>query len=231
MEIEFNIGDIVTLKSHPLLNDKYIKGDGKLVPPYMVITEILNENKKKRTHSEELGKQIADLVKYTCVFFDDNRTEFKEVYLYKSELYKHNFQKEKNDENDINNYDYGKTVSFITNEIETNKQRESKKTTTTILKKEEGKKETRQSEIKTIQNIVNFSSPDFVLCGIKKNENKSDFHSNGSARKVVSEILYKVKWFNSNQMKFSEKYLPAECFTDIQPFETKVPHNTKKEDN
>jgi hypothetical protein len=37
-------------------------------------------------------------------------------------------------------------------------------------------------------------------------------------------------WFNSNQMKFSEIYLPAECLTDKQPFETKVPHNPETRD-
>ncbi|WP_157451691.1 hypothetical protein [Cellulophaga lytica] len=43
----FKIGDIVTFKTHPLLYDIYIKGDGKLVPPFMIVSEICFEDKKK----------------------------------------------------------------------------------------------------------------------------------------------------------------------------------------
>ena len=228
MKSEFKIGDIVTLKSHPLLKKgKYIIGDGKLVPPFMVITELFCENKKKRTHSEELGKKIADLKKYTCVFFDDNRTEFKEAHLYESELHKYQSKNKISDEF----YKFGKEVSFITNEIEINKKRKSIKTTITTFENKDKKTETKESEVTTIQNIVNFSSPKFVLSGIKNNDITNEFYPNGDIRKEVSKILYKVKWFNPNQMKFSEKYLPSECFTDTQPFETKVLHNSKKEDN
>ncbi|MCD8454603.1 hypothetical protein LNJ08_09360 [Tenacibaculum finnmarkense genomovar ulcerans] len=85
-ENKFIIGDIVTLKTHPLLYGFKIKGDGKLVPPFMIVKEIYIEDKKKKTHSEELGKQIAERIKYTCVFFDDNKTEFKEAILYESML-------------------------------------------------------------------------------------------------------------------------------------------------
>lgn len=227
MESTFNIGDIVTLKSHPLLiKDNYIKGDGKLVPPFMVITEIFCENKKKRTYSEELGKKIADLIKYTCVFFDDNRTEFKEVYLYESELAMY----EKMIENSKPNYKYAEEVIFRTNKIEISKQRKSTKTIIRSSKKKNNEAENTESEVTTIQNIVNFSSPVFVLSGIKKNDTKNEFYPDGKTRKEVSEILYKVKWFNASQMKFSEKLLPAECFTDIQPFDTKVPHNSNKEE-
>ncbi|WP_373943203.1 hypothetical protein OEG92_08980 [Polaribacter sejongensis] len=136
MKNEFIIGDIVTLKSHPLFKDKYIKGDGKLVPPFMVIKEVFYEDKKKRTHSEELGKEIADKIKYTCVFFDDNKTEFKDVILYNSMLSeypktstskKEKESKEKEITYYIDNYEFGKNVVFITNIFEISKERESKK--------------------------------------------------------------------------------------------------------
>lgn len=48
LENQFGIGDIVTFKTHPLLYDRYIKGgDGKLVPPFMVVKEVFFEDKKK----------------------------------------------------------------------------------------------------------------------------------------------------------------------------------------
>jgi hypothetical protein len=238
LKIEFEIGSIVTLKSHPLLYNEVINGDGKLVPPFMVIKEIFNEDKKKRTHSEELGKQIADKIKYNCVFFDDNRVEFKEVTLYKSSLslYKKLGKKDKEEKKEVINflekYKFGNVVSFKTKNIELSKLKESKRRDKRENLKPKGKEDPiKESELITSQNVVNYSSPDFVLIGIKKNDSTNEFYPNGDIRKVVSEVLYKVKWFNANQMKFSEIYLPAECFTDKQPFETKVLHNSEKKDN
>ncbi|MCG8893288.1 hypothetical protein G1K97_08060 [Tenacibaculum finnmarkense] len=224
-EKEIVIGDIVTLKTHPLLYDFKIKGDGKLVPPFMIVKEIYIEDKKKKTHSEELGEQIAERIKYTCVFFDDNKTEFKEAILYESMLEKydkiHIARLDKNkkevkcdsliDETRkyvIPEYNYGDIVFFRTKKFEIFKKRDSSKM---IQQKGGDYKKTTN-----IQYIVNYSSPDFILCGIKKNENTNDFYPNGDKRRIVSEILYKVKWFNTNQMKFSDIYLPRECFTDIQ---------------
>ncbi|MCD8447544.1 hypothetical protein [Tenacibaculum finnmarkense] len=223
-EKEIVIGDIVTLKTHPLLYDFKIKGDGKLVPPFMIVKEIYIEDKKKKTHSEELGEQIAERIKYTCVFFDDNKTEFKEAILYESMLEKydkiHIARLDKNkkevkcdsliDETRkyvIPEYNYGDIVFFRTKKFEIFKKRDSSKM---IQQKGGDYKKTTN-----IQYIVNYSSPDFILCGIKKNENTNDFYPNGDKRRIVSEILYKVKWFNTNQMKFSDIYLPRECFTDV----------------
>tara|TARA_R110002051_G_scaffold211999_1_gene277170 strand:- start:86 stop:757 length:672 start_codon:yes stop_codon:yes gene_type:complete len=223
MKNVFVIGDIVTLKSHPLLEDEFIKGDGKLVPPLMLVTEIFIEDKKKRTHSEVLGKKIADKIKYVCIFFDDNRTEFKKVTIYESMLSE--FPERKKDdkkqkiptsEKYLKDYVFGNNVNFKTNLLELSKQRKSKKTDERKNLKAKGKVDPISiSEVTTTLNVVNFSSPKFVLCGIKKNEITNDFYPNGEERKVVSKILYKVKWFNSNQMKFSEEFLPAECFIDI----------------
>jgi hypothetical protein len=227
MKNKFSIGSIVTLKSHPLLIKEKIQGDGKLVPPFMVVKEIFFEDKKKRTHSEELGKEIADKVKYTCAFFDDNKTEFKEVVLYESMLLKFPKDKEEFKEESLE-YQFGEKIAFKTNILEVSKERESKKTTHTKLNDKDGKPTNRKSETITTQNLVNFSSPDFVLCGIKKNESLNDFYPNGDTRRKASETLFKVKWFNSFQMKFSEIYLPAECFTAIQPFEIKAENNKEE---
>ncbi|MCG8820585.1 hypothetical protein G1K72_07220 [Tenacibaculum finnmarkense] len=226
-ENKFVIGDIVTLKTHPLLYGFKIKGDGKLLPPFMIVKEIYIEDKKKKTHSEELGEQIAERIKYTCIFFDDNKTEFKDtIVLYEFMLAKYdeihiarldeNKKEVKCDslidetrEYNVPKYIYGKIVFFRTKKFEIFKKRDSVK----IKEELEGKGYKKST---TIQYIVNYSSPDFILCGIKKNENTNDFYPNGDKRKIVSEILYKVKWFNASQMKFSDIYLPRECFTDVQ---------------
>jgi hypothetical protein len=252
MKNKFPLGCIVTFKSHPLLYDYMIKGDGKLVPPFMIVKEVFIENKKKKVVDENMDEIIAEHIKYVCVFFDDNKNEFKEVSIYESMLvdYTNIFIKRfdegnpkelKKDgyksliEETLNDttpeYIYGNLVYFKTKKFEVFKKRSSIKTTKLLVDNKVEKNEPLINEFErkeTIQYVVNYSSPDFVLCGIKKNELISDFYSKGVKRKVVSEVLFKVKWFNSSQMKFSEVYLPAECFTSIQPFKTKIKHNKKE---
>ena len=86
MTENFNVGDLVTFKTHPLLFDLYIKGDGKYVPPIMLVKEVLFENKDKKEFDDVSGNQIAEKVKYICVHFDDNKSEFIESHLYHSQL-------------------------------------------------------------------------------------------------------------------------------------------------
>ncbi|APU08875.1 hypothetical protein A5M85_00790 [Cellulophaga lytica] len=117
-------------------------------------------------------------------------------------------------------YLYSNIVYFKTKKLELLKKRSSSKDFI-INGNEENKK--------TIENVVNYSTPEFVLCGYKKELGEDLFYPNGDTKKMISKVLYKVKWFNSNQMKFSEQYLPKECFIDKQPFDTLVPHNEEKD--
>ncbi|KJD33344.1 hypothetical protein PK35_05655 [Tamlana nanhaiensis] len=230
---KFNLGEIVTFKSHPLLYDYYIRGDGKLVPPFLVISEIEFENKSKKVVEEVTGSKIAEKVKYKCVFFDDNRSQFKEVFVYQSML--ESFKSiciARNNEVDkketyesliseaslytVPNYEYSKIVYFKTKKFEIFKKRISVR---------QIKKKNKIIDKEIIQYVVNYATPDFVLTGIKKQIPENKFYSNGDKRKISSEILYKVKWFNSNQMKFSEQFLPSECFMKEQPFQTIIKHN------
>lgn len=239
MENKYIVGSIVTFKTHPLLYDLYIKGDGKLVPPFMVVKEVFFESKKKQIVDETSGEIIAERIKYNCVFFDDNKTEFKEVMVYESFL--QSFEnifiakidgkpETKNNEYislisetkeyNVPIYKYGNIIYFKTKKFEILKKRISKKNVTEKVgdKRVEDVKETKQ-------NVVNYSTPEFVICGFKRSENESLFYPNGDNKKLISSELFKVKWFNSAQLKFSEQYLPKECFIDVQPFKTLVKHN------
>lgn len=239
MDNKYLVGSIVTFKTHPLLYDLYIKGDGKLVPPFMVVKEVFFESKKKQLVDEISGETIAERIKYNCIFFDDNKTEFKEVMIYESLLqsFKNIFiakmegdpEAEKNDYDSLISeakkyntpkYIYGNIIYFRTKKFEIFKKRISKKLVTETIKEE---RVTDEKETK--QYVVNYSTPDFVICGFKKNETESLFYPNGDNKKLISSELFKVKWFNSSQLKFSEQYLPKECFFDKQPFETKIKHN------
>lgn len=258
MENKYPLGCIVTLKSHPLLYDLMIKGDGKLVPPFMIVKEVFIENDKKKIVDDKTGEKIAERIKYICVFFDDNKNEFKEVHIYENmlrsfkDIHIARMDENENKKNSeyvslineaekfsIPSYVFGKIIYFRTKKFEIFKKRSSIKLTRPILNESEKLDLSEDENIKvksfkrneTIQYVVNYSTPDFVICGIKKENLENLFYPNGDIKKVVSELLYKVKWFNSTQMKFSEIYLPAECFTDIQPFKTKVPHNSVNKDN
>jgi hypothetical protein len=228
MKNKYTIGNLVTLKTHPLLYDFRIKGDSKFVPPIMMVKEVFIENKKKRTHDEETGKQVSDRIKYVCVHFDDNNSQFIESTIYQSFLSSFEALKieriseigEISDDSEtiieeIKNYfetplayAYGKKVSFITKKIEIYKKRSSKKIT------EKNGKIIKEDIKSAIQYVVNYATPDFLMCGFKKNEVKNLFYEGGSIKKQVAEKLLKVKWFNPTHQKFSDEYLPIEFFTD-----------------
>ncbi|RCW91401.1 hypothetical protein [Winogradskyella arenosi] len=239
LENKFNIGDIVTFKTHPLLYDRYIKGDGKLVPPFMVVKEVFFEDKKKKIVDTSNGQIIGERIKYGCLFFDDNKNEFKDVMIYESMLsgfrnfYISRMEGEKKDEEDtayvslldeVNeykdaSYKYGDIVYFKTKKLEILKKRSSVKNEIVNLKGKDSKKTTT-----SIQNVVNYSTPEFILCGYKKEHAEDLYFSNGNKKKIISNEFFKVKWFNSHQMKFSEQFLPKESLIDEQPFSTLVSH-------
>ena len=222
----FNVGDLVTFKTHPLLYNSFIKGDGKYVPPIMIIKEVFFENKKKKIFDEVSKKEVSELIKYICVYFDDNKSEFLEVHLYEKML--ESFTKLKmtsNNGDDISDliteilnypekpeYVYGGILYFKTKKLEILKKRSSIKIT---KDKSDGDK-INVKEI--IQYVVNYATPDFVTCGFKIEEYKDLFHKDGSNKRLVSIESVKIRWFNPINNKFSEFYLPIEFFTNIKPF-------------
>ncbi|SDH27182.1 hypothetical protein [Winogradskyella thalassocola] len=241
---KFSLGEIVTFKSHPLLYDYYIKGDGKLVPPFMIVSEVHFESKKKIIVDERLGEIIGERIKYLCVYFDDNRCQFNEVCIYESMLenYKSICIARNDSINDNDNYKslikeaesyttpkykYGNVVYFKTKKFEIFKKRISVRVVRNLKNKKKREKE-HKKEI--TQYVVNYSSPDFILSGLKKQMIDDSFYPNGDRKKITSELLFKVKWFNSFQMKFSEHFLPKECFMREQPFPTEIKHNSDEEE-
>lgn len=233
---KFKVGEIVVFKNHPLLYDYEIKGDGKYVPPLMIVKEILFENKQKRTHDEMSGFKVADKIKYICIYFDDNKSEFIENHLYEpmletiQDLHIARIDDPENLGKDhvplvdeiINypispSYEYGKIIYFKTKKLEVLKKRTSK----TITTKDDLPKETK----KTLQYVVNYATPEFIISGYKK-ENYSDlFYNDGKTKRIASNEFVKIQWFNPIQQKYSEQFIPIECFTDIQPFDTNLPHH------
>lgn len=214
--VPFNIGEIVTLKSHPLFSKtpKKIVEFPAQVPPLMLIKEVLIEKEdKKKTHSEDIeNAQIADLIKYTCVYFNANKSEFQEKIVFHSLLesylglkYFREIGKDKDVKIELNKqlipevlkyekvteYSYGKVVQFKTKKLEYRK-----------LYSLNNEKIT----------FTSYQTPDFVLSGIK-NEIQADlFYPDGESKRKITTQLFKVIWFNHSQQKFSEHFLPKEFF-------------------
>lgn len=236
---DFKISDIVTLKTHPLKDKFRIKGDVKIVPPLMMVKEVHFEDKNKRIFDEELGKKIADNLKYLCVYFDDNRMEFKELFVYHSMLI--NFDELKyeriSESKEITyddstklideiksyktpSYEFGKIIYFKTKKLEIYKKKSSKKIS--LKEDKNGRAESKiiDNVTESLQYLVCYASPDFIISGLKLNNEKNSFFNDGKPRKIVCKKLIKVLWFNSIQQKNSEQYLPIDFFTDVNPFQS-----------
>lgn len=214
----FNIGDIVTLKSHPLFKKNKDNFFSKQLPPLMLIKEVYFENEKKRIYSENIeGAIIANRIKYCCVYYDDKKTNFVESFIYHpilEDVRMLNFPRKKDrngnvTESDIKlideldeyktvKYDYGISVMLKTSKLES----------------------------RTPEKIKRYVAPDLQLSGIKINEEKSLFHEDGQPKKLVADELFKVLWHNDFEQKFSEIYLPSIFF--VQALDQKVRIAIKK---
>ncbi|PHR96653.1 MAG: hypothetical protein COA80_08620 [Leeuwenhoekiella sp.] len=225
---KFKIGDIVTLKSHPLAfqpngeMDVYINQ----IPPFMCVKEVHIERNKKLYSPEASQSQIADDVKYLCTYFNQHRMEFEDKFVYQEMLLPldkitfHN-AKEKDDSHltlidetkdyDIADYEYGKRVFFKTFKLE--RRKKFKKFTKPATGASGATSAVTGN--KASNSHFTHTSPAFVLSGIKLNDNKSIFSTkNGKVQRLTSNKLFKVYWYNAYNEKFTENYLPREFFID-----------------
>ncbi|WP_103867421.1 hypothetical protein [Aquimarina sp. I32.4] len=213
-EGKFSIGDVVTLKTHPMFKAKRIQGDNRYVPPVMIVIAVYPEKRD-------------DILtyKYDCVYFNDDKSEFICSILSQSDIDGFEnllFERINKDGTSIESYtslieevkahtfpsfESGKIVSFRTKKIEIYKKRTSKKITI----------HPKNSSLiieETLRYVVSFATPNFVLCGIKTSYPKGLLNRKINQDSITSNELFKIKWFNPTKNKFSEQYLPKECLVD-----------------
>lgn len=212
LEPKYKLGDLVVIKSYP--ETFPLNGDPLHIPPIMIVVGVEIENKKKKTHDNELGKQVADRVKYILTWFDNKKSDFVEKILYESFL---EFYSEKHKEKEIPElnfkYEYG-GISFLrTTPLELIKTKNSKNINNT--KFISGGQKDNEKEINSKTSLVTFSCPELVVTGIKKNDKKNSFDDFGNQTKFYSENLIKVMWFNPNLQKYTEQELAQECLNNI----------------
>ncbi|MEH6407670.1 MAG: hypothetical protein V7767_10335 [Leeuwenhoekiella sp.] len=211
----YKIGDIVTLKSHPLtisFQPDYESFSDQF-PPLMVIKDITIEDERKKIYSSAItDAQIASQIKYKCIYFNEHKSSFEEAILYQNFLVSYSdlhFIKKNKDKPDdyktliqevanyqTSNYEFGKIVQFKTAKLE------SRKIILNSFK------------------YPTFRCPELVITGLKEEEEKNSFYEkDGTPKRIVPSILYKVTWFNQVHDKFSEHYLPKESLIEpIAPY-------------
>lgn len=214
MKNNFKIGEIVTLKSHPLFDNNF-KKIAELpmhVPPLMIIKEVLFEKENKKIYSSEIeNAKISDCIKYNCVYFNTNKSEFVEKIIYESFLRSYTDLQyfRTKDDDEINtplkeqlipevltytkfiDYNFGEVIQFKTKKLEHRK----------AYALGSDKKQS-----------VSFQSPNFIISGIKREVQEDLFYNDGQKKKISESKLIKVSWFNHFQNKISEKYLPFSLF-------------------
>ncbi len=218
-EGKFSIGDVVTLKTHPMFKAKRIQGDNRYVPPVMIVIAVYPEKRDDTL-----------IYKYDCIYFNDDKSEFICSILSQSDIDGFEnllFERINKDGTSIENYtslidevkahtfpsfESGKVVSFRTKKIEIYKKRTSKKITI-------HPKNNSLIIEETLRYVVSFATPNFVLCGIKASYPKGLLNRKINQDSITSNQLFKIKWFNPTKNKFSEQYLPKECLVDEIKFD------------
>ncbi|TXE07828.1 hypothetical protein ES711_10375 [Gelidibacter salicanalis] len=233
-ENKFDIGDIITLKSHPLVyqEDGLIDAYVNQIPPLMCVKEVYIERKKQLYSNELIKAKIADNVKYLCAYFNQHRMIFEEAFLYQDcivsikDLTFHSENEEVEQSHkklidetlkySVADYEFGKKVFFKTYKIEKRKKF----------------KTAGQDAKSSTRTTLTHTSPAFILNGYKANTQKSQFcPKSGELQRKSSEELYKIIWYNSFQEKFSEEYLPKEFFTDDSLIYENIKKIQKKKNN
>lgn len=216
-KITFKIGDIVTLKTHPLAFQENGEIDAYVnqIPPFMCVKEIHVE-KKKQIYSKDIKEaKIADQVKYLCVYFNQHRMIFEEQFVYEEMLVTlkdvtFHSDAENPEEDHLKLID--ETLNYKTSDYEFGKRIFFK---TYKLEKRKKFKNASQDYRSTAKTTLTHTSPAFILNGCKTNDQKSIYNQkNGELQRECSKNLYKILWYNAYQEKFSQEYLPIEFFTD-----------------
>src|SRR5690554_4298462 len=198
---EFQIGSIVTLKSHYTRGEKdyldniSIAGDDKSISPYMMVTEILKETKNK--FDEDTGENTIqkNSFRLKVIWFNAKTYEFNKKWI--------SSQFVDVVENELKNIKFSKADQVIlkTNQLEIKKKRIS-------IKEEEWNTKISKSS------LLSFCAPEMVVIGkstFKPKDPLFDKVTNERIREIPTDQI-KVQFYNPLADKYSEEILPIECF-------------------
>ena len=231
---QFNLGDIVTINSNPLLarNQKIITDVSKVsVPPFMIITEILQEKNK---HKFKLKCQYYShkQAKFIENYFDndiiDNLSQNITLQRIQINILKEQI-KDAKDENKK------KELSAKMKEIDSKLKKEeysesfpidNNKISLNDIIKVLGKKvvvfksffleNTFKGQILTQKN--EFLSPFMTIKAIEMEKGDNNIYDKQSGKVIREVSLYKIKcmWYNPIDCKFSEEWFIPEALISIE---------------
>jgi len=211
---KFSIGDLVVIKSYPKTFP--LNGDPLHIPPIMIVIGIEVEDKKKKTHDNDLGIEIAERIKYNLLWFDNKKSQFvsklmyeKFIKLHKSVEKMNTFKYSKSEKE--TDYKLGCKVEFSTSKMEILKKKSSDSNISTSFQNKTSNLKDNVKDVSSVTTLVTFACPDLIVTGGRRNDLKTTHDDFGNKDKTYSEILIKVMWFNPNLQKYSEHELPQEC--------------------
>lgn len=224
--IDPKLGSIVSLKSHPFnieSQDVVISGEALLIPPLMVIMEIVRETKDN--YDEKTGQQLTakGYSQCKCIWYSSKSNQFEEAWIHSRFL--------KEIEADIVNIPNesireGSIVTLKTLPLELRKRKAS-----LIFELDNTNQEYRKVSTTALLSFVSPVMHVVQIYEVKKNEIKEPLFDikTGIQKRILPQWNVKCKWFNSNSDKFSEAILPIEVLrvpAETSDDEIKKIHNS-----
>lgn len=224
----FVLGEIVTLKSHPFYSintEILISADATMIPPVMVIIEILNDYKKIGDFDEKTGIQQSNGSQVKCLFYSHKTHRYESNWLLVDQI------KKINNEELIGNEDLTKNAICLIKESDINTFI-NKKVILKSWKIELGKKRSNFSDdtysnkkINKVTGHLSFLPPVMIVVGSKKIDEIKDSNfdkKTGLIKREFSKILLKCKWFNSLTNTFSEDFFTPEALDIVEDIDSNV---------
>ena len=216
---KLNIGDLVSLKSHPfnIFNESLIGAFVDNTPPIMVISEVLKSNSYD-TESEEVDTETNKVKKlpnqYLCYFYSSKTSSFEKHWFKQNEIKKIDSDIETNQEKVTKTED---KVSLL------NKYKDNlvvlKSADLELSKKKTTWSRTKEEDINKTQAFLEFLPPVMTVIDVVENQNFNKDRvnpKNGEIKRESCKFLLKCKWFNPIKQTFSEEIIPYKILQRVE---------------
>jgi len=218
----FTLGDIVALNNHPYFvkeTEILISAEAILLPPVMVVVEILADHRSKSDFEEKTGLEVGNQSQVKCIFYSHKTHKYENNWFMVGQIKKILPKLEENsiaeivdsefiisEIRDINTY-INLNVILKTWGIEIQKKKSSLSYTSGSIDKST-----------KITALLSYLPPVMTVIGIKKvddnKENNFD-KKTGLPKRIFSKFLVKCRWFNPLTSSFSEEFFTPESIEGI----------------
>ena len=217
---KLNIGDLVSLKSHPfnIFNESLIGAFVDNTPPIMVISEVLKSNSYD-TESEEVDAETKKAKKlpnqYLCYFYSSKTSTFEKHWFKENEIERINSNTDETNKEEIKKTE--DKVSLL------NKYKDNlivlKSADLELGKKKTTWSRTKEEDINKTQAFLEFLSPVMTVIDVVENQNFNKDRinpKNGEIKRESCKFLLKCKWFNPIKQTFSEEIIPYKILQRVE---------------